>query len=650
MARTVAVLGAAHIGKSTLVDQLCRIVAGAEPPKPSEEMRVAGFDYLGEAWRIIDCPGAIERLQASIDALLAADAAVICVSPDPAEAILAAPYLRAAEASGTPMMLLVNRVDAAEARARDVVAALQGYASRPLALRQVPIRDDGGAIIGAVDLVSERAWRYRENEPSALIEIPDSVADREQEARAGLLEDLSAFDDWLLEEIVEDRSPADAPVYAICKRVLAERRAIPVLIGSALHGNGLVRLMKALRHEAPLPAETRRRLAAAAGVAEAEVAAVSFRVEQRRHVGKTTWLRVFDERLTGGASLGGAAVGVLGDPAAEKLAPVGALAPGDLAAAAKADHLSLAALYGAEGSAPAPAWRRPLAGQYRRVLTPIEERDDAKLSEALGKWAETDASLQLSHDAETGAHVVCCQGALHLRRLRAELAEVFGVETRDAPLAPAYRETITRPVETRYRHKKQSGGAGQFADVALSVAPADRGEGFLFDDVVKGGAVPKNYIPAVAQGAEEAMRRGPLGFAVLDVAVTLTDGLHHAVDSSDMAFRIAGRHGVAEALAGGAPVLLEPIYAVRFTIPSSAAGSLVQIVSAKRGQVLGFDRDADAAGWDVFRAELPGAALDELVRDVRAATQGVGRFDAALDHYQEFYGKAAEAVIAERAG
>ena len=274
--------------------------------------------------------------------------------------------------------------------------------------------------------------------------------------------------------------------------------------------------------------------------------------------------------------------------------------------------MTLGALYGAETAFDAPDWRRPLAPQLSRVLTPIEEKDDVKLSEALAKLAETDAALTLSHDPETGAHVVSAQGALHLRRLRETLAEVFGVETHDGPLSGGYRETITRTIDAHYRHKKQSGGAGQFADVKLTVKPNDRGDGFAFDEVVKGGAVPRNYIPAVETGAEEALARGPLGFPVVDVSVTLTDGQHHSVDSSDMAFRIAGRQGVAQALAEATPVLLEPIYSVRVMIPSAFAGALAQVVASQRGQVLGFDRDPAATGWDVFRAELPGARARKL--------------------------------------
>lgn len=183
----------------------------------------------------------------------------------------------------------------------------------------------------------------------------------------------------------------------------------------------------------------------------------------------------------------------------------------------------------------------------------------------------------------------------------------------------------------------------------LVVAPAPRGTGFAFSEVVKGGAVPRNYIPAVEQGAGDALERGPLGFPVVDVAVTLTDGQAHAVDSSDMAFRIAGRQGTREALKGAGPVLLHPVFRVTIHAPAIFTGSLGPIVSSQSGQVLGFDADPAAKGWELFEALVPGSALGALANDVRAATQGVGWFEAVFDHYEELHGKAADRIVQERA-
>jgi elongation factor G len=249
----------------------------------------------------------------------------------------------------------------------------------------------------------------------------------------------------------------------------------------------------------------------------------------------------------------------------------------------------------------------------------------------------------------TGGALVSLQGPLHMRHLRQRLHEAFGLEVTEEEPSPAYRETITKTHDIAYRHKKQTGGAGQFADVKLTVAPAPRGAGFAFSETVKGGAVPKNYIPAVEAGARDAMERGPLGFGVVDVAVTLTDGLHHPVDSSDMAFRIAGRQAVREALADAGPVLLQPVFRLRIHAPSVFTGAFGPIVAALHGQVLGFAPDESARSWDVFEALAPAAALPGLANDVRAATQGVGYFEAAFDHYEEVHGKEANRIVEDHA-
>jgi elongation factor G len=321
---------------------------------------------------------------------------------------------------------------------------------------------------------------------------------------------------------------------------------------------------------------------------------------------------------------------------------------GDVVAAIKSDHLRSGHLYAA-GEVAVPDWHRALSTVLSIGLKAQSNRDDAKLSEALHKLVVEDLSLSVSTDQETGAHVLAGQGTLHLRRARETMADDLGVPTVEAPIAPTLRETITRSADVHYRHKKQTGGAGQFADVKLKVSPGQRGDGFTFEQTIHGGSVPKNYIPAVETGARDATDRGPLGFPVVDVHVNLYDGQYHNVDSSDMAFRIAGRGGVREALEKASPVLLEPIYEVRFSVPSIFTGALNPLVSSRRGQVLGFDRETECEGWDLFRVQLPGTALDGLIADLRSITQGVGRYEAAFSHYQELYGKDAEKMIEKRA-
>jgi elongation factor G len=422
---------------------------------------------------------------------------------------------------------------------------------------------------------------------------------------------------------------------------------LEALIGSGLHGNGIVRVMKALRHEAPGPAALRERLQAQAGMGEAPVAVV-FGSAYRKHVGKALLIRALAP-LAAGQTLAGRAAGQLTPADPRDGHHLDAVEEGAVVTAVKSDHLAAGTLLTAGEAHPTPAWHRPQPAAMSRVLAPVNERDSVKVSASLAAIAEGDSALTVTQDPATGGALVGVQGPLHLRVLRQRLKDAFGLEVEEAAPSPAYRETISKSQETAYRHKKQTGGAGQFADVKLVVAPGERGSGFAFDEVVKGGAVPRNYIPAVEAGARDAMERGPLGFPVVDVAVTLTDGQAHSVDSSDMAFRIAGRQGTREALKAAGPVLLQPVFRIAMHAPAQFTGALGPIVASHSGQVLGFDADPDAKGWERYEALVPGGALGGLANDVRAATQGVGWFEQAFDHYEEMHGKAADRIVQERA-
>ena len=633
--RVITVLGPSQSGKTTLVRQLAHVDGHPHRTEVAGEVAVTQFAFLGEPWAAIDLAGGPEFARMAAGPLAASDLAVLCVAPDPDEAVLAAPYLRAIEASGVPAVVFVNKLDNPKGRIRDVVAALQAFSGLTLVLRQIPIRE-GGKVVGAVDLISERAWRYREGQASVLVELPPSEAAREQEARAELLEHMSEYDDALLAELIEDHVPAAGALFSIAQRETAETRLIPVFLGAAEHHNGVTRLMKALRHETPGVAALAARLE--------DATAVAFHAETRKHLGKCVHLRALGAPVVAGVVLGGATVGGLAEIGG-KAGLVG-IEPGEIAVAIKSDHLNAGQGLTAGAARALPDWARGPEPTLARLVTPVHDKDDARLSAALARLAETDPALRLGQDAGSGHAVVTVQGPMHLRQVLGRLAGEFGLEVRTAPPLPRYLETVSARVEEVCRHRKQSGGAGQFADVTIVLAPRGRGEGFAFDEAVKGGVVPRNFIPAVEEGAREALVRGPLGFAVTDVAVTLVDGKHHAVDSNDHAFRTAGRLAVKEALAKAGPVLLQPVARVTVHVPSVHAGAIVTMMSALGGQVLGFDRDPAFRGWDEFRALLPEAAQEDLATALASATQGCGWFEAAFDHYEEVFGRDAERVLA----
>lgn len=639
--RCFTVLGPSQSGKTTLVKALGDLEGGSEQASFSDRLSLRSFNYLGERWGAFDVAGGTDNLGCAGHALAASDSVVLCVPPDPESAPQAAPYLRLIEESGVPCYLFINRMDVAEGRIRDTVAALQTYASHPIVLRQVPIREDGN-VVGSVDLISERAWEYQEGKPSALIEIPEDVRDREQEARAELLEHLADFDDDLLEQLIEDKIPATENVFSLMSDTHKANEFVAAYLGAAEHANGVNRLMKSLRHESSTAADVAGRLGLSG-----DATAIGVYADNRKHVGKSVLVRDLAGGLAQGAALAGDTVGSLTSIDGKPVS--GALEPGALGVAVKSDHLDPGAAYSASETMALPDWAHGHPPGFRRMLTPDSDRDDARLSGALARYEAIDPGLTLSNDEDTGHIVANMQGPMHLRRLVDKLAEDFDISVSEHPVSGSYRETMSKPVEKHYRHRKQSGGAGQFADIRITVKPKARGAGFSFDETVKGGAVPRNFIPSVEHGAEDALARGPLGFRVVDIGVTLTDGKHHSVDSSDHAFRTAALQGVREALREGAPVLLQPIDQVDIHVPSVYSGALVAQISSLKGQVLGFDPHPTAKGWDIFHALLPAPMHDDLFQSLGGLTHGTAWVESKFDHYEELHGREAEKIQSERA-
>ncbi len=625
--KVVSVVGPSQSGKTTL----CEALATLEGQKPRKhtmfgDTAVTRFAFMGEDWATLDAPGGADHLPQLPAMLAASDAVVLCVPAEADAAVLAAPYLRLIEAANLPTFLFINKIEVAQDRTSEIVAALQNYSPHGIVLRQVPIRKDG-QVIGAVDLISERAWEYHDHARSSLMELPDAVKEREAEARAELLEHLADFDETLLTELIEDQVPMTGEVYEVSTRVLQHHDLIAALLGSASHGNGMMRLMKSLRHEVPAVTE------AAARVGTLAVGALADTV---KHLGKTVLIRALGDGVAAGAKLGGATVGSITD--IDGKTALGALKAGEIGLTVKTDHLGLGApLYTAEGTAANPGWMRSAPANHALIVEPENERDETRLSGALAKLLEIDPGLSLATDAQTGKTVLGTQGPLHLRRVLEKLEGDFGIKAVTAPQGTLLCETITGAAQKQYRHRKQSGGAGQFADVVIEVKPLGRGEGFVFSETVKGGAVPRNYIPSVETGAREALVAGPKGHPVVDLAVNLSDGKHHAVDSSDHAFRTAGKMALREVLGELGTVVLQPVSRVTISVPSSYAGGLAPLVSSLKGQVLGFEADASAKGWDLFEALMPSASLSELFQSLGGATRGTAHFTATLDHYEEQY-------------
>jgi elongation factor G len=640
--RSVVLVGPYGSGKSTLFDALLAMAGspirrGAE--RAGNELRLAHCNFMDEPWALIDCPGSVEYACAAESAVAVADLAVLVCEADPGHVATAAPLLRMLDLYGVPFLVFLNRVDMLDGRARDTVASLQSTTARPLVLRQVPIRD-GSAVTGYVDVVSERAYRYRRGAVSERAALPDSMQARAQEARAGLVEVLADHDDALLEKLVED-VPATAP--EIYERLRLDETAgavAGVLLGAADRGWGVFRLWKALRHDAPPARETaERRLVADTGAPLVQV----FRNIQGGAGGKASWARIWRGPIKDGATINGNRIGGIWRLPGAEPAKIAEAGSGEIVVLGRLDGAATGAVLGEANDAllPFPAPPPPV---YAVAVTPVDAKDDVRLSGALQKITDEDPTLSVRQDQQTGETLLCGQGELHLRGVMDRMAGVFGVRTTTRrPLVP-YKETIRLPVFQHGRLKRQTGGHGQFADVKLHIAPLARGEGFRFVDKVVGGAVPRNFIPAVGEAAEEALGKGVFGHPVVDVEVTLTDGQFHSVDSSDMAFRTATRQAIAEALPKAGPVLLEPIDRVTISVPNEFTAVAQRVLTMRRGQILGYSERETWPGWDDVQALVPLAELGDMIIELRSVTMGLGSFRHQFDHLAEARGKVPQAA------
>jgi elongation factor G len=646
LARTGAIKSAGSVDAGTSVGD-------ASPEARHHKMGVglsaATTTFMGDSYTFIDCPGSIEFAHDMRAALPAVDAAVVVCEADEKKLPQLQIILRELEDLGIPRFLFLNKIDRANKRIRETLATLQPASRVPLVLRQIPIWK-GDLIEGFVDLALERAFVYREHKPSEVIDLEGGNLDREKEARFSMLEKLADHDDALMEQLLEDIPPPRDAVFDDLARELREGLICPVLLGAATRENGVLRLMKALRHEAPGVAATAKRLGVASPPKEA--LAYVFKTVHLQHGGKLSLTRLLAGHLDDGATLqssSGTADRVSGILAVSgghdtKRASAGA---GDTVALGKLDPVKTGDTLSSGKTAPASLVTvAPTAPVLSISIAANDRKDDVKLGQALLRLNEEDPSLTMIQNPRTHDTVLWGQGEMHLRVAQERLKDRYGINVKSQPHAIGYQETIRKPITQRGRHKKQSGGHGQFGDVVLEVKPMPRGSGFAFREKVVGGAVPRNYIGAVEEGVVDSLVRGPLGFPVIDLEVTLTDGSYHSVDSSDLAFRTAARLGMVEALPQCQPVLLEPIHMVEIVCPTEATAKVNAILSARRGQILGFDTRENWPGWDCVRATMPEAEIGDLIVELRSATAGAGGYTRTFDRMAEVSGRAADQIIA----
>jgi elongation factor G len=550
----------------------------------------------------------------------------------PARALTVAPLLKMLADQSIPHIVFINKIDTLEGSIGDTLGALQAYAGSPLVLRQVPIVE-GDKVSGYVDLMSERAYRYRKGKASELMQIPAAMLEDEQQALGRLVEVLADRDDALLEKVLEDMKPTPQELYRDMRKDLLAGDVVEVLIGAAENANGVQRLWKALRHDTPHAIETAiRKGIDGNGSALAQV----FKTAYAGHTGKLSYARVWCGEIKDGAMLNGTRLGgIYRMNNGADLTKMPEAVAGDVVAFGRLDGVATGATVGAAEALPFPPPPPPV---YAMAVHTTDRKDDVKLFGALQKLTEEDATLTVTHDTDTGEMVLRGQGEMHLLTTVDHMAKSFGLKLRTDKPQIAYKETIRASVHEHGRLKRQTGGHGQFADVKIDIAPRPRGAGFEFVDKVVGGAVPRNFIPAVGEAAEEAARKGPFGYPVVDISVTLTDGGFHSVDSSDMAFKAATHQAMRDGLAKAEPVLLEPVDRVTVSIPNEFTARAQRLLTGRRGQILGFAERSGWQGWDDVEALVPEAEMHDLIIELRSQTLGLGTYTQRFDHLAESRG------------
>ena len=674
--RNVAVLGHRGSGKTSLVEaMLFAAKATTRQGRVADGTTVADFDddeqrrgmsisaslchltWNGVKVNLLDTPGEPSFQGDTLAALRAVDAVLMVVNAAAGVEVQTERLWNRAAEAGLARAIAVNMLDRERADFDGVMGAITEMAPGAVPI-QIPVGSEGG-FHGVVNLVSMTATTYAGGDAHGTTgPIPDDLADAAQSAREHLIDVVAEKDDALIEKYLEGEEITTEEIIGAILTGVAEGRVHPVVCVAGDHGIGVDRLLDLLVEALPSPVAvaTWPALDPESGeatevvlVEDGPVVALCFKTLADQFSGRISLLRVFSGVLPADCQVmsgtgGKERVGQLFTLQGKEHVALTEIGPGDIGAVAKLKEVVTGDVLttGGAGVAFAPIDLPPPLMSF--AVTARNAADEDKLNQCLRRMRDEDPTLDVHHDEQTGDHIVAGLSQMHVEVIADRIERRFGVAMDLAPPHVPYRETITKPAEAEGKHKKQSGGRGQYADCWLKVEPLERGAGFEFVDKIVGGAIPRSFIPAVEKGVLEAMQQGELaGYPVVDVRVTLYDGKFHPVDSSEMAFKIAGGLGMKAALAKAGPVLLEPVMHVEITVPSEHVGDVMGDLSSRRGHPLGME----ARGHDeIVRAEVPMAEMLEYAPDLRAMTGGRGDYAMQFDHYAQVPAHLAEKAAA----
>ena len=649
-ARNVAIVGPYLGGKTTVLESLLSVTGAisrkgavkdgntvgdsaqeARDRKMSVEVSAACTEYGGVRFVFLDCPGSVEFAQETYNALVGVDAAIVVCEPVCDRVLTLAPLFKFLDDWEIPHLVFINKMDRANNNFMDVLHALKSVSSRPLVPHQYPI-GQGEDLAGFIDLVSEQAYHYHPGAAADPVAFPEELKEQEQEARREMLEELANFDDHLLEELLEEINPPQEEILRDLKMELGADLIVPVFFGVAEKDFGIRPLLEALLREAPEPeiAAEKRGINLKNDTSVAQVLKTYFTPQG----GKLSLVRVWQGNLTDGTVLNGVRAGGLYRLMGQQQNPVQQAQAGEIVALGRMEGIKTGDTLATNQAKELPK-AEALTPVYALAITAEKRNDEVKISGALAKLIE-----------DTREVILWGQGEIHLQVALDRLRRKYNLPMSTHLPHVAYKETIRKPAKSIHgRYKHQSGGHGQFGDVYLDIQPLSRGEGFNFKETIVGGVVPRQYIPGVEVGVREFLAHGPLGFPVVDVAVTLTNGSYHTVDSSEQAFKQAARLAMQEGMPKCEPTLLEPITAVEVTSPQEYTSKVMQLLTGRRGQILGYEGRSDWKGWDKISAYLPQAEMQGFIVELRSLTMGVGSFNWKFDHLQEVPDKVAEKVL-----
>jgi elongation factor G len=614
---------------------------------------------------IIDTPGhvdftvEVERSLRVLDGAVAVFDGVAGVEPQ-TETVW-----RQADKYGVPRMCFVNKLDRMGANFYDAVASIKDRLGANIAVLQIPIGYEGD-FSGVVDLLKMKAIVWGGEELGAkfdIVDIPADLQDKADEYRAELLDAVGSVDDDILEKYLGDEEISEADLKVAIRKATLANELVPVLTGSAFKNKGVQPLLDAVVDYLPspldLPPVKGTELKGGAETSrdpdpKAPFSALAFKIVADPH-GKLTYFRVYSGTLNKGDSVLNSRtgqkerVGRILLMHANQREDLDFVAAGDIAVGIGLKNTRTGDTISDEKN---PIILENLTFPEPVIQVAVEPKtkaDQDKMGKALYSLAEEDPTFVVKTDEETGQTLISGMGELHLEVLVDRMMREFNVEATVGKPQVAYRETLTRPVEKhRYTHKKQTGGSGQFADVIIALEPAQPGEGYSFEDKISGGRIPKEYIGPVDQGIQAALSSGVLaGFPIVDVKATLLDGSFHDVDSSEMAFKIAGTMAFKEAARLAKPVLLEPIMAVEVVTPEDYMGDVMGDLSSRRGRLGGTDSRGNAVA---IRAEVPLSEMFGYATDLRSRTQGRANYTMQFDSYQQMPSNIQEEIVARLRG